>query len=275
MRTEQRKAVDSYWKKIFGLELYKVDYKLKQTLYDWFGIRLPKLRSQRQYWKDRGQVYMNEILASGYLEREVFFQNLLIDFLKTVSFDSFFEAGCGFGWNIKRVHDEFPGVRVGGVDFSLTQLQNASDYLKDTGIPVVNGDNCRLPFRDEAFDVGFSLGVFMNIHPEKIESAIQELIRVSGRYIVHLEYDEDHTTPELKEKRAFKTNIISHDYQKLYQKAGLKVIDFRTYHDFGGDFDRHVQAVRRSIDRWEGLEGAEKYIFIVLEKPGVDRGKSN
>ena len=263
------KTNDTYWKKIFGIEFFKLEYQFKKIIYNTIGLTFPKLLSQYEYWQKRGHVYMNEIQNSGYLKREIFYQDMLIEFLNKIRFDSFFEAGCGFGWNIKRVKDDFPKTRVGGVDFSIGQLINAKTYLKGSGISTVNGDNCRLPYKDNAFDVGFSLGVFMNIHPSKIDSAIREIIRVSKKYIIHLEYDETYTTEELREKRAIKTNIISHNYKSIYKKYGMRIAEFRTYKDFGQAFSRHCQSISTHVDRWEPLEGSEKYIFIVVEK---DRG---
>ena len=210
---------------------------------------------------------MQEIMNSGYLEREIFFQNMLIDYLKTIEFNSFFEAGCGFGWNIKRVKNEFPEKKVGGMDFSMTQLMNSKQFFSGDQIPVVNGDNCRMPYRDNAFDVGFSLGVYMNIHPSKIEAAIKETIRVSGKYIIHLEYDDTYTTLELREKRAFKTNIVPHNYKRLYKKMGMEIVELKTYKDFGRAYQEHQQGIQTNLDRWEGFEGAEKYIFIVVKIP--------
>ena len=256
-----------YWKKIFGVEWFKIDYKIKQFLYKTLGFTFPKLISQHEYWKGRGQVYMEEILNSGYLEREIFFQNMLINYLKQIEFNSFFEAGCGFGWNIRRVKEEFPEKTVGGVDFSLSQLQNSKRYLNGNSIRVINGDNCSLPYKDNAFDVGFSLGVFMNIHPSKIKSALGEMIRVSRQYIVHIEYDDTNTTPELKEKRAFKTNIVSHDYKSLYKEMGVDIINHTTYKNFGQDYFDHQSQINSNLNRWEGFEGAEKYIFIVIKLP--------
>jgi len=263
----RNQATDLYWKKIFGVEWFKIDYKIKQFLFQKFGFTFPKLISQHSYWKNRGRVYMSEIMNSGYLEREVFFQNMIINYLKTIQFDSIFEAGCGFGWNIRRFKKEFPEKSVGGVDFSISQLSNARGYLSGMPIQVVNGDNCRLPYKDNSFDVGFSLGVFMNIHSSKIKSALSELVRVSRKYIIHLEYDQNHTTPLLLEKRAFKTNIISHDYKQLYEEMGGKVEVFRTYKDFGQAYLNHQKKIFSNLDRWEGFEGAEKYIFIVVKVP--------
>ena len=43
-----------YWKKIFGIELSRINYYSKWLLYKVFGWRLPKLRDQRGYWIKRG-----------------------------------------------------------------------------------------------------------------------------------------------------------------------------------------------------------------------------
>ena len=253
-----------YWKKAFGVDLFKIEWYAKYFLYRYLGLTLPKLADQRAYWEDRGRAYYDEFTRSNYQDREVFFQDLLIDALKEIEFDSAFEAGCGFGWNIRRIREDFPRTRVGGLDFSRTQLHNALGYMKKYSPALVCGDACRMPFRDNAFDVGFTVGVFMNIHPRKIRAALLEMKRVSRKYIIHLEYDENHTTDELREKRAFKTNIVSHDYRKLYSEIGARVVRFETYRDFGERFQRHMREVETDLDRWEGFEGPEKYILIVV-----------
>lgn len=251
--------------KIFGIELFKFQYYAKLLLFKLLGIRLPKLRDQRGYWQKRGQVYMYEIFSSGYLEREKFFQDMLIEELKNLDFESFFEAGCGFGWNIRRVKEEFPHVRVSGIDFSATQLKNGEQHLKGIDIETVEGDICKMPFEDNKFDIGFSLGVFMNIHPSKIDLAIMEMMRVCKKYIIHIEYDQDNTTAELREKRAFKTNIVSHNYKSLYESMGAKIIKFLTYKDFGEVYRKYQQNISSKLERWEGFEGPEKYIMIIVE----------
>ena len=258
-----------HWKRFLGVDLFKVEYFFKKYLHDWLGIRLPKLKDQRDYWVHRGEVYRDEILASGYLDRERFFQDMLMDELRSLGCASAFEAGCGFGWNVRRIKEEFPEARVGGLDFSFTQLAASRGYLDGVDVPVACGDNCAMPLVDNAFDVGFSVGVFMNIHPDKIDRAISEMVRVCGRYAIHLEWDEDNTTPELRDKRAFKTNIVSHDYAALYEKAGARVVKFLTHDDFGQAYREYQEAVATHLDRWEGFEGPEKYIFIVVDtQPG-------
>jgi ubiquinone/menaquinone biosynthesis C-methylase UbiE len=122
-----------------------------------------------------------------------------------------------------------------------------------------------MPLKDNAIDVGFSIGVFMNIHPNKIELALKEMIRVCRKYIIHLEWDENHATSSLREKRAIKRNIVSCDYVKKYEALGKKVIKFVTYKDFGKEYVGHLQGITTNVDRWEGYEGVDKYILIVIK----------
>ena len=253
------------WKTFLGIERYKIDFWFKKFLYQTFGIKLPKLKSQLEYWRHRGEAYCDEIMSSGYLDREVFFQNLIMDELGRLEFDSAFEAGCGFGWNVRRIKELYPQARVGGLDFSLTQLQSGRRYMAGYDVGCARGDACLMPFEDNAFDVGFSLGVFMNIHPNLIMTALSEMARVCGKYIMHMEYVEKYATKELVERRAFKTNIISHDYEALYAKLGLKASKVLTHEDFGEALRKHEKKLNQPLDRWEGFEGPDKYTFYVFE----------
>lgn len=255
---------ETYWKTFIGIPRHKIDWYFKYYLYKVFGITFDKLQDQREYWNTRGKEYFAEMSGANILGYEIFFQDLFVKQLKQLAFDSFFEAGCGFGWNVKRVKQEFPEVRVGGVDFSLPQLMNSRKYIPEIHMDCLQSDVCMMPLKDKAFDVGFSLGVFMNIHPDKIGSAIDEMCRVCGKYAIHLEWDQENTTSELREKRVFKTNIVSHDYRRLYEDRGKKVVVFQTYRDFGDDFRKSFERVSESV-LWRKHEGAEKYIFIAVE----------
>ena len=258
-------APSNYWKKFLGIEVFKIEYYFKWFLYRFVGVELPKLKSQKHYWAERGNSYMKEFIEENYVDREIFFQDLLISQLKPIEFDSLFEAGCGFGWNIRRVKDEFPETLIGGVDFSIPQLTYSKDYLKGYQAKTCYGDICKMPLKDNAYDIGISVGVFMNIHPSKIGDAVKEMARVCKKYIIHLEYDEDNTTKELKYKRSFKTNIVSHNYQKLYEIMGKEVLQFQTYKDFGESYALHIKNLQKKLDCWEEFEGPAKYILTVIK----------
>ncbi|RJQ28976.1 class I SAM-dependent methyltransferase [Candidatus Parcubacteria bacterium] len=258
------KSRQNHWKSICGVPVYKVDWYFKYYLYKITGITLGKLKCQKRYWNTRGISYFEEMQTSDILQYEIFFQDMLIATLRSIGFSSFFEAGAGFGWNVKRVKSEFPKARVAGLDFSLPQLRNSRQYRSEIDMPCVQGDACAIPFVDKAFDVGFSLGVFMNIHPANIGAAIDEMCRVCEKYVIHIEWDQNNTTPKLREKRIFKTNIISHDYRSLYMARGKKVLKFNTYSDFGSDFWKYFGSISESR-LWRKHEGPEKYILIMVE----------
>lgn len=263
-----KNAEHMFDRKILGIHKYKIDYFIKKLLYECFHIKLPKLEDQRQYWLNRGNVYCEEFYNTKYEKLELFYQNLLVDRVKALDFNSVFEAGCGFGWNIKRLKHEYPDKEVGGVDFSHTQLLNGRDkYLKNNSITLFEGDICRLPLKNDCYDVGFSVGVFMNINLKKIDAAIDNMVRVCRKYIIHLEYDENNATEQLRERRAFKTNIITHDYRRLYESRGLKVRNFFTHHDFKDKYDDFMRDKKQGLENlWEDWEGESKYILILLEK---------
>ena len=94
---------DFWSQKVLGIEKFKLNFYFKKFLYKFFKISLPKYKSQNEYWQKRGTVYMNEFFDSKYEKREIFFQDLLLNNIKGLKFDSAFEAGCGFGWNINRL----------------------------------------------------------------------------------------------------------------------------------------------------------------------------
>ena len=255
-----------YWNnKFLGIEIFKLKFIFKKFLYKFTKITLPKLKSQKNYWQSRGTVYMEEFFDSKYESREIFFQNLLIENIKNLNIDSAFEAGCGFGWNIKRLKDEFPSKRIGGLDFSETQLSNGKEYCKNN-IDLYEGDICKMPFEDNFFDLGFSVGVFMNIHKSKINDAVKEMVRVSKKYILHLEYSEEYAEKHLIQERKFKTNIISYDYAKLYKDHNVKVKKFLTYKDFLAEHNSFMQNININLQTWEEWEGPSKYILVLIEK---------
>jgi ubiquinone/menaquinone biosynthesis C-methylase UbiE len=245
--------------------------RFKKLLYDWFGVTLPKLKNQRNYWESRGHSYMDDFFLHGHGDREIFFQDILFHELQNIHFDSIFEAGCGFGWNIKRCKDEYPSVFVSGLDFSWSQLHlKAKDYLVDTNIQVVNGNNCAMPYKNDAFDVGFSLGVFMNIHSDFIIPALEEMARVCRKYIIHLEWNSHLAGNQLKRRRAHKTNIVSHDYDRLYSYLGHKVVKVMCGREFEKSFEDFERRVERKASWWAGYEGPDKYSLYVIQTIDID-----
>lgn len=66
----------------------------------------------------------------------------------------FLEIGCGVGAVLAVLGQEFPGVRLHGVDIEPKQLEYARRHLRQAGVEatLVQADATALPFEDESFD---------------------------------------------------------------------------------------------------------------------------
>ncbi|HEX7254635.1 MAG TPA: class I SAM-dependent methyltransferase, partial [Gaiellaceae bacterium] len=64
------------------------------------------------------------------------------------------EVGCGVGAVLAVLGQEFPGVRLAGVDIEPKQLDYARGHLERAGVAatLLQADALELPFADESFD---------------------------------------------------------------------------------------------------------------------------
>jgi SAM-dependent methyltransferase len=94
--------------------------------------------------------------------------------LRTVPHDRVLDVGCGTGLLAARMRCELRGTQAIGCDFSVGMLRRAR--ARDAGIPWVQGDAGRLPFRDGAFEVVVSTEAF-HWFPDPV-GALREMRRV-------------------------------------------------------------------------------------------------
>jgi ubiquinone/menaquinone biosynthesis C-methylase UbiE len=64
------------------------------------------------------------------------------------------EVGCGVGAVLAVLGQEFPGIRLTGVDIEPKQLEFARGHLERSGVEatLAQADALALPFKDESFD---------------------------------------------------------------------------------------------------------------------------
>ncbi len=130
------------------------------------------------------------------------------------------EVGCNIGTNLLMLR-EMGFHDLTGVDIEPTALAQAGAR----GLRVVNANAVSLPFKDESFDLVFTSGVLIHIPPADLETVMDEMLRVSRRYIHGLEYWH----PELVEVeyRGQMGLMWKGPYAELWQARGL---DLRRYH---------------------------------------------
>jgi pseudaminic acid biosynthesis-associated methylase len=96
------------------------------------------------------------------------------------------EVGCNVGWNL--VYLERLGIRdLYGIDPQPIAVERARH--RRPAFNVLHGTAFELPFRDGYFDLAFTSGVLIHIAPDSLGGALDEIARVSRRWIVAMEYD--------------------------------------------------------------------------------------
>jgi len=129
----------------------------------------------------------------------------LIYICKNLKFDTIIDVGCstGSGYDVATGYKkQYTGIDVADLAVKKAIARNRN---------VVQGSICDIPFEDESFDVSFSSDVIEHIHPDDIDLALSEMIRVAKKYVVV----KMSTTAS---KRADKINPIS-----WVDRAGLSI----------------------------------------------------
>jgi len=119
------------------------------------------------------------------------------------------EVGCNRGLNLLTLLDVLgPEADIIGLEPNQHALQLARQA--SPSVAAVWGNAYQIPFRSDWFDLVFTAGVLIHIPDDGLARALQEIVRVSRRYILAVEYfaEEDTSIPyrghdELLFKRDF------------------------------------------------------------------------
>lgn len=96
------------------------------------------------------------------------------------------EVGCNSGNDLKLFPQEFD---VSGIDPNESAIRKASQNLPNFKFKV--GSITELPFEDSSFDFVFTRNVLNHIESADMEKSVNELFRVSRKYILNVEYFSD------------------------------------------------------------------------------------
>lgn len=127
------------------------------------------------------------------------------------------EVGCNRGHNLAALqtlgYDDAVGVEPSLYARRLAQA---------AGLAVDYGTADTIPYYDTAFDLVFTSGVLIHVPPDHLNAALRELIRVSRRYLLAIEYaaDEDTEVPY----RGLDDMLWKRDYGHHYTQAGVTQI---------------------------------------------------
>jgi pseudaminic acid biosynthesis-associated methylase len=105
--------------------------------------------------------------------------------------DSVLEVGCNKGHNLLALTQLLGcGRDIVGVEIN----EYAANLARRDGLAVFDGTVYDLQFEDGEFDLVFTAGVLIHIPPNKLHTALSEIYRVSGKYILTMEYFSEMAT---------------------------------------------------------------------------------
>lgn len=175
-----------------------------------------------------------------YTDRNVFDWRLRVPafrrMVQGLALGSTLEIGCNRGYNLLAMQEILdPSTRLVGVEPNphAAALARASSPR----ITCLEGSVFQLPFEDGAFDLVFTAGVLIHVAPHDLPRALDEICRVSRRYVLAIEYyaEQETTLPY----RGQSEQLWKRDFGKHYQTRfpALRLLD-EGYWDTQDGFDR-------------------------------------
>jgi pseudaminic acid biosynthesis-associated methylase len=158
------------------------------------------------------------------------------------------EIGCNRGHNLVALAEGVGIPEVVGVEpnpHALALARAASPRV--AALPGMAED---LPFKDGWFDLAFTCGVLIHIPPASLDTALFEILRVSRRYVLAIEYFADAETS---------TQYRGHG-ELLWKRNFLE------------EYRRRMPGLRVVRDGyWSESDGFDRTHWWLLEKPGAPR----
>lgn len=114
------------------------------------------------------------------------------------------DIGCSTGMSLSLLEDI--GIEAKGVEVS----PNAVARARELGRSVFEASATSLPFPDEAFDLVCSADVFEHLHPDDVEQACREAIRVAKRFVFMKIAEKEDATVKWKDLAGHPLHLTTH-----------------------------------------------------------------
>ena len=144
------------------------------------------------------------------------------------------EVGCNVGWNLTYLRRlGFTGLH--GIEPQPYAVARARARIgEDPEIGIETGTAFALPFTDASFDLAFTSGVLIHISPRELGRALDEIYRVSRRWIVGIEYDKADGEVEI-EYRGHAGALWKRDHGSAWRLRHPDLVHVRTIELHAGD----------------------------------------
>lgn len=231
------------------------------------------------YWENQAKKYKDSYWASwGDIHMINLEKELIGNYVK--SGQTILDVGCGNGFSTFELLKKDPKSVI-GVDLTENMINEAKkkkEELKADKISFEIGDIRMLKFKDDSFDIVYTIRVLINLpNWEEQKQGIKECIRVAkkgGKIIFSEAFWEPLTL--LNSFRLLKglAPLVEHDFNRYIKKESLntflkslnlefEIIDFSSIYYLGSRFLRELVTDYRS---YPGYSNPINKIFYEIEK---------
>jgi ubiquinone/menaquinone biosynthesis C-methylase UbiE len=175
------------------------------------------------------------------------------------------EVGCGAGAVLAVLGQEFPGVRLTGVDIEPKQLDFARGHLERSGVEatLLQADALALPFGDESFDHVWMMWFLEHIAdpPAVLREARRVLVPGGAITAIEVDYSTTHAEPSTPAIEALIRAMVQGMAAAGWSDAGTRLPDWLREAGF-----REVDEGERTY--WwqdEDLSSQARYAADVME----------
>lgn len=157
-------------------------------------------------------------------------EKMILKALSDLSFENVLDVGCGYGRVIRLIQSQFKGIKIKGIDISPHQIEYARKYVKDEDVEISVGTIYDIDAPDNSYELVISTSVLMHIPFSRIEKAVGEMIRVSSKHVINLDwYDKG----KIGEKFGYPLPYqFIHDYTSIYKKIGVSKVEIISSKDW-------------------------------------------
>jgi len=179
------------------------------------------MNEQQQFWKEKYAPSYMEKNAS--FDQEMGIQGWKEMLKKAGSINSFLECGSNIGRNIGFLSSIYPKAKKGLIEISSAAFEVVTNrYHPDFSF---NGPILESNFPVNHFDLVYTMGVLIHIHPDDLLANMQKMFEYSGKYILMGEYFN--RTPVMIEYQGEKDKLFKRDFGKLFiENFPVKLVDY-------------------------------------------------
>ena len=184
--------------------------------------------------------------------------------LKLVSGQRVLDIGTGHGHFIARSWR--PGVRMVGIDLSVSGIDCARRFNRPPGCAYVRGDAMHLPFEDAAFDVLMSVCAWEHFADDMMAfSEAARVIKPGGRFVLSVDSLTYRGISSSYRECCRRRHGVAHFYRPATLKRRLTDAGFeiRSMHFVGRTPVFSFAYKASSFFRWRGIDAMDPALFLL------------